>query len=160
MPVVITGIFRYADSRFLRTSGRSLYHISNADKSIATTATITYALLKYWTPSLFFVACGSSIISLLMILTPCEKEPRYQGHIACDLRISSCTSEMRTSTVRRTGSHHSCDLTEYAEGGNTSRGTTWKHMTTGMMPRALRIFRSIPYTNMERLSVSRSFFED
>ena len=51
-------------------------------------------------------------MSRLMMLTPCAKDDEIPGPCRLVLRIRICTREMMTRNVSRTGSHHSCVLTE------------------------------------------------
>ncbi len=72
---------------------------------------------------------------LLMMLMPWAKETRYQGHAACVLRIRICTRAMTTRNVSSTGSHHSCDLTEYDDGGkDEERDDLEAHDAQGSFP--------------------------
>lgn len=51
------------------------------------------------------VLWGNSIIKRLMMLKPCAKEIKYQGHGSTDLR-NTCTLPNIASNTSKTGSHH------------------------------------------------------
>ena len=60
-----------------------------------------------------------------MMLMPWAKEMTYQGQ-ACGLRRTiSCRAPTSASSALRAGSHHSCEVGEKEDGGNSSRGMNW-----------------------------------
>src|SRR5208337_2259621 len=145
------------ESSFRRTSGSSLYQISKAERSIATTAMMKYAELNTWVPSWFTVVWGRSIMIRLMMLTPCANDTRYHGHTAWVLRMRICTREMTTRKVSSTGSHHSCVFTDQDDTGKIRSGTTWKHITTGITPRMLRTLRMQADYHRQNVRVEKNF---